>query len=209
MFGIVGAGGFGREILPIARQAYPTADFRFVETARHRPRSVNGIQVLDEEEFFGLHPSPSFVIAIADHRARAAIADRFTTRGAVPVSLQAASAQVYDESLIEAGAILCANVVITANAKIGRFFHANIGSYVAHDCEIGDYVTFAPMVCCNGNIRIGDGAYIGTGAMLRQGDHDRPLTIGAGAVIGMGAVVTRDVPPNETWIGNPARRLER
>lgn len=46
------------------------------------------------------------------------------------------------------------------------------------------------------------GASIGAGAVILPG-----LRIGAGAMIGAGAVVTRDVPPGETWVGNPARRL--
>ena len=33
------------------------------------------------------------------------------------------------------------------------------------------------------------------------------ITIGRGAVIGAGSVVTKDVPPHEIWVGNPARRL--
>lgn len=56
---------------------------------------------------------------------------------------------------------------------------------------------------------IGDGAYIGTGAVIKQGTPDRPLRIGAGAVVGMGAVVTRDVAPGMTVVGNPARPLEK
>ena len=51
---------------------------------------------------------------------------------------------------------------------------------------------------------IGDGAYVGSGALIRQG-----ITIGAGAVVGMGAVVVRDVAPGETVVGNPARVLRR
>ena len=70
-------------------------------------------------------------------------------------------------------------------------------------------MTFAPAVRCNGNIVIEDHAYIGTGAVIKQGQPDRPLVIGRGAVVGMGAVVTKNVPPGVTVVGNPARPLVR
>lgn len=41
----------------------------------------------------------------------------------------------------------------------GRHFHANLYSYVEHDCVIGDFVTFAPGVKCNGNVVVEDYAY--------------------------------------------------
>lgn len=107
------------------------------------------------------------------------------------------------------GAVLCDFVTITANAKIGKSFQANIYSYVAHDCVIGDYVTFAPGVHCNGNIHIGDYAYIGTGAVFTQGKNDKPLTVGEGAIVGMGAVVTKPVPPYTVVAGNPAKPIRK
>lgn len=100
-------------------------------------------------------------------------------------------------------------VTITSNIRIGRCFHGNMYSSVSHDCIIGDFVTFAPGVRCNGNIVIEDDAYIGAGAVLKQGIPGKPLVIGRGAVVGMGAVVTKSVPAGVTVVGNPARILEK
>ena len=107
------------------------------------------------------------------------------------------------------GAILSPFVTLTSNIRIGKHFHANIYSYVAHDCIVGDFVTFAPSVKCNGNIVIEDHAYLGTGAVIKQGLPGKPLVIGRGAVVGMGAVVTKSVPAGATVVGNPARALVR
>lgn len=114
-----------------------------------------------------------------------------------------------DNVEIGEGAALSPFVSITSNIKIGKCFHANLYSYVEHDCVIGDYVTFAPGVKCNGNIHIEDHAYIGAGAVIKQGTPDKPLIIGKGAIVGMGSVVTKSVPAGVTVVGNPARILER
>lgn len=52
--------------------------------------------------------------------------------------------------------------------------------------------------------RIDSHAYIGCNVSIRVGVH-----IGEGAEIGMGAVVNRDIPPWEVWVGNPARFLRK
>jgi maltose O-acetyltransferase len=51
-------------------------------------------------------------------------------------------------------------------------------------------------------VHIGADVWIGGGSIILPG-----VTIGDGAVIGAGSVVTRDVPPNQTVVGNPARRI--
>jgi sugar O-acyltransferase (sialic acid O-acetyltransferase NeuD family) len=211
-FGIVGAGGFGREVLPFARQMLDASHGRggyelvfVVEFGSTEP--VNGTCVMTAEDFLRTEGERRFNIAIADHAARKRIAERLSGEGAQPFSVVAPNSVQGDANEIGEGAILCPFTMVTSNATIGRFFHANIYSYVAHDCVIGDYVTFAPGVKCNGRVRIEDGAYIGTGAILREGSAERPVIIGAGAVIGMGAVVTKSVPAGATVVGNPARAM--
>lgn len=107
------------------------------------------------------------------------------------------------------GAIFSSNTIVTSDARIGIGFHCNIYSYVAHDCIVGDYVTFAPRVSLNGRIKVEDDVYVGSDATFLPGKADRFLTIGRGAVIGAGAAVTKDVEPGDVVVGNPAKPLRR
>ncbi len=214
LYGIVGAGGFGREVMPVAIQmfnlAHPTPDFEIVFVVEQGDTSpVNGHRVVTADEFLASNQEKHFNIAIADHQARERIANAFIAAGAFPFSIKALNSVCLSNNEIGEGSILCPFTTVTSNARIGRFFHANIYSYVAHDCRIGDFVTFAPNVHCNGKVIVEDYAYLGTGAMIKQGTDTKSIVIGRGAIVGMGAVVTKSVAPFTTVIGNPATPLER
>ena len=149
------------------------------------------------------------VLAIAESKIREILNAKCRQNNLDILSVKAANSIALDRVELGEGSVLCHFTQLTSNIKIGKQFHANIYSYVAHDCVIGDYVTFAPKVQCNGNVRIENHAYIGTGAIIKQGTAAKPLVIGEGAIVGMGAVVTKSVAPGVTVIGNPARPLTK
>jgi sugar O-acyltransferase (sialic acid O-acetyltransferase NeuD family) len=212
IFGIFGASGCGRGVIPIAREQLAnqaSAELVFIDDAKAGHR-INGHNVFDLDSFAQLGcETLSVAIAIANPATRRRIAERCAAAGLSFFQVLAKQAVIMDDVEMGEGAVISPFVTLTSNIRIGCHFHANLYSYVEHDCNIGDFVTFAPGVQCNGNVCIEDDVYVGAGAILRQGKPGSPLTIGRGAIIGMGAVVTRDVPAGVTVIGNPARIFER
>ncbi len=214
-YAIFGASGCGRGVMPLARQQLQPAlnageaDLVFVDD--HPPASqVNGHPVLTTAQWMD-EPATSrhACIAIANSQIRQRLAQQCAAEGMGFFEVRAGNVVQMDEVQLGEGAILSPFVTLTSNIRIGRHFHANLYSYVEHDCVIGDFVTFAPGVKCNGNVVIEDHVYVGAGAVIKQGQPGAPLVIGRGAVVGMGAVVTKSVPAGATVVGNPARVMNK
>jgi sugar O-acyltransferase (sialic acid O-acetyltransferase NeuD family) len=213
-FGLIGAGGSGREVMPyaaasVARQlSVPESEVRtyFVESWEPGQAECNGRPLMSLQTFLGLTGERYFNVAIGDGAAREKVATEIGQH-ARPLSIFSATATILDENVIESGAVLCSNATVTSNTRIGVFFHGNMYSCVHHDCVIGDFVTFAPGARCNGRVHVDNYAYIGAHAVIKEGTPKKPLKIGARSVVGMGAVVTKDVPSGVTVVGNPARIL--
>jgi UDP-3-O-[3-hydroxymyristoyl] glucosamine N-acyltransferase len=90
------------------------------------------------------------------------------------------------------------DTIIGFNSKINNLCH------IAHNVVIGKNVVITGHVNISGSTTIEDDVWIAPHVSLRG--HQK---IGKGATLGMGAVVTKNVPPGETWIGNPAKKMEK
>lgn len=211
LVGVYGASGCGRGLMPLVRAQLSgkAARLVFIDDACG-PGSLNGHEVLDWETFLAAPAGErAACLAISDSMVRERLAARCAAHGVGLFEARASNVVQMDDVRIGPGACLSPFVTLTSNIRIGTCFHANLYAYVEHDCVIGDFVSFAPGAKCNGNIVIEDHAYIGAGAVIRQGRSGAPLVIGRGAVVGMGAVVLSSVPAGATVAGNPARLLAR
>jgi sugar O-acyltransferase (sialic acid O-acetyltransferase NeuD family) len=101
------------------------------------------------------------------------------------------------------GVVLLPYVVSTANALVGDMGVVMPHCTLSHDCQVDDFCTLGCGVALGGHVRVKRGAFVGMNATVREG-----LQIGSEAVVGMGAVVTRDVPDGEVWVGVPAKAIE-
>lgn len=89
------------------------------------------------------------------------------------------------------------NTVIKSNVRIA-------GSvYISHGVFCDEGVFIASGVTIAGSVRIGKNSYIWINSSIRD-----QVTIGRNVTIGMGSVVTKNVPDNEMWVGNPARCIK-
>lgn len=122
--------------------------------------------------------------------------------------------------------------VVLAGARLGRDCNINAQCFIENDVLVGDRVTVKCGVQLWDGITLEDDVFIGPNATFTNDKRPRSkqypeafqrtvvqrgasiganatllggITIGAGAMIGAGSVVTRDVPPGELWVGNPAR----
>ena len=103
-----------------------------------------------------------------------------------------------------AGVIIASGVIITCNVSIGKHAQLNLNSTIGHDCIIDDYFTASPSVSISGSCIIKEQVYLGTGSLLREG-----IFITNNSIIGMGAVVVKKIKEKGTYIGNPARKLDK
>lgn len=121
---------------------------------------------------------------------------------------------VFPKAKIGSNCNICANVVIENEVVIGNYVTVKSGVQIWDGTTIEDNVFIGPNVTFTNDryprsknpdwkmerIRVAKGATIGANSTILPG-----VTIGENAMIGAGSVVTKDIPANQLWLGNPAK----
>lgn len=114
---------------------------------------------------------------------------------------QIGSVRIGDD--VEIGSQTCIDRGALSDTIIGDHTKINNLCHIAHNNKIGKNVTITGCVNLSGGNIIEDNVWIAPNASLVGYVH-----IGENATVGMGAVVVKDVPAKEVWVGNPARKLK-
>jgi UDP-N-acetylbacillosamine N-acetyltransferase len=164
-----------------------------------------GLKYLGDEsiqKFEKLDSNTVFFPAMGANQIRKKVCDLITNQNLSETTIIHPSSIISKSVTIEASTLIGPGAIINAGAKIGRGVIINSGAVVEHECKLSDYVHIAPNATITGNVSIGSLSFIGAGAVVAPN-----INIGSNVIIGAGAVVLKDIGDNETWVGNPARKI--
>jgi sugar O-acyltransferase (sialic acid O-acetyltransferase NeuD family) len=206
---IIGAGGFGREVflwsMDIPAESRDWTFFGFLD---ENPCALNNkldnCQIIGNPRSYVPKEKDVFLISIGDPLKREEISNIIENRGGRFITLVHPSAKIGYNSQVGCGCILCPNVVVTSNVKIGNFVMINVNSTVGHDVIIEDGCTISGHADVTGNCHLGKMVFVGSHASILPG-----MIIEDYANIGAGSVVLNRVNSGETVMGVPARTIFR
>lgn len=144
-----------------------------------------------------------FIIAIGDTTERVRIAQMLVGAKWYTAIHPTAVVSNIDVQIGE-GTVVMANAVINAGTYVGKHCIINTGCVVEHDNFLGDYVHISVGAHLGGKVNVDDQTWIGLGVSVLN-----DVRINANIVVGAGAVVIHDLLEQGTYVGVPARMMDK
>ena len=205
---IIGAGGFGREVVLWATAAWPSDAKRIAGFLSADSGRLNGhatpLAIIGDPETFELEPGDACLLAIGIPAVRRQVAESLLARGAEFLSLIHPTAIVAPTAEIGAGSIICPYAVVSDACRLGRFVIVNYHASLGHDASAGDFAVLAPYATLGGGAGIGEDVFLGLHASVGPG-----RTVGAKSKVTANSTVLADAPAGTLVAGVPGRNLPR
>jgi sugar O-acyltransferase (sialic acid O-acetyltransferase NeuD family) len=209
---VVGAGGFGREVLDVLEsinEGSARGQFDILGVIDDSPSNASLSRLADRgyrhlgrlHDWLERGTAALYVTAIGNPAVRKKICTVIASAANLePLTVVHPSAIIGSQVCIGEGTVVCAGVNVSTNVSVGDYVHLNPGAIIGHDTTLSDFVSINPGAIVSGDVTVEKETLIGAGAIVLQG-----LTIGAGSTVGAGGVVTRNVGTNLVVKGVPAR----
>jgi len=201
---IVGAGGFGREVLQWARHAWPEHAGKIVGFLSEDPHALDGhaatLPILGSPADFEPRPGDGLVLAIGIRGVRRQVAEQLAARGARFLTLIHSTAIVADTAVIGVGTVICPYAVVSDAVRLGRFVLVNYHASLGHDASAGDFAVLSPYATLGGGACVANDVFLGLHASVGPAKR-----VGAGSVVSSNSVALVDVPEGCLVYGVPGR----
>lgn len=208
---IVGAGGFGRELLQWVKEinlAEKASENRWniLGFIDDNPDALEGYacdyRILGTVKDWEPKGGQRFVMAVAKPSTKEYLAKMLKSKGAVFVSVIHPTAYISDHVEMGEGIVMYPNSRINVNTKIGDFV-TMLSSGVGHDAQVGDYCTVSSFCDITGGVRLEERVFLGSHVTVIPNKR-----IGKDAYVGAGSVVVSNVKAGSLVMGNPAVRMD-
>ena len=204
---IIGAGGFGREVINWARDVPIHArDWEvggFLDANNKALEAYNcEVSILADPMTYLPQSGDRFACAIGHTATKLRVCNHLKMRGAQFVTLTHPTAVIGERCLIGEGCVICPGAIITADVTIADFVTVNAQATIGHDAVVGKGCTLSGHVDVTGFASLGEGVFLGSHAVILP-----KAQVGDYAIVGAGSVVLKRVKPGATVMGVPAKQI--
>ena len=200
----IGAGGFGREAVAWARDAWPEHVGRFAGFLSDDPSRLDGhscdLSIVGSVASYAPSPADALVLAIGIPVVRRHVAESLAAKGCRFLSLIHPTAIVAATATIGIGSVLCPYSILSDHARLGRFTLLNYHSSAAHDAATGDFAVLSPYAALAGGASIGDDVFLGLHAAVGPG-----VRIGERSKVAANSCALAHAGPDSLIHGVPGR----
>jgi len=200
---IIGAGGYAKSVL----DSIDTTNFKmvgFIDDIKPKGTEHQGYTVLanNVESICGYEDFVYFV-AIGNNAKRKYWFEKLKSYNLSLINVIDKSALVSPHAELGEGCFIGKLAILNHGSAVGDNCVINTRALIEHGCQISSHVNISTNATLNGDVIVEEGGFVGSGTVING-----QLTIGTWSLVGSGAVVIRDVRPQTTVVGCPAKEIE-
>ena len=204
---IVGAGGFGRELLSwCTHDPQYSTEWAVTGFLDDNPKALEGydvsVGVIGSVADYRPRPDHELLCAIGRPVVKRRVVEMLKSKGARfrpdvhPTVVRGGRVWLGE------GVVLCPGVILTCDIVLGDFVMFNCCDSSGHDVRVGSFSTISGHCDLTGFVAVGEGVFLGSGARVIPG-----IKVGDDATVGAGSTVIMHVAAGSTVMGIPARPL--